>query len=140
MAGFFFRWRSGFEGMVGVDIAEGMVRRPFLARDNAKHPCNVDRLRRISGPKICSKARRIRGKIDFLYSLLVFQHIPDFAVIGRHLHAVSELLVRTEPLTCNSILANKNLLYQWKTELPDFVLPRFLAPGHTENSPEFDGN
>jgi len=117
-----------FEGMVGVDIAEGMVRRAdSFARDNGIR--NVD-LAAISGPEdLLHKAGEYAGKIDFLYSLLVFQHIPDFAVIEGYLHAVSELLEENGTAYLQFDTREQNLLYQWKTELPDFVLPRFWRRG-----------
>ena len=117
-----------FEGMVGVDIAEGMVRRAVsFARDNGVR--NVD-LAAISGPEdLLHKAGEYAGKIDFLYSLLVFQHIPDFAVIEGYLHAVSELLEENGTAYLQFDTREQNLLYQWKTELPDFVLPRFWRRG-----------
>ncbi len=117
-----------FEEMVGVDIAEGMVRRAVsFAGDNGIR--NVD-LAAISGPEdLLHKAGEYAGKIDFLYSLLVFQHIPDFAVIEGYLHAVSELLEENGIAYLQFDTREQNLLYQWKTELPDFVLPRFWRRG-----------
>ena len=117
-----------FEGMVGVDIAEGMVRRAdSFARDNGIR--NVD-LAAISGPEdLLHKAGEYAGKIDFLYSLLVFQHIPDFAVIEGYLHAVNELLEENGIAYLQFDTRDQDLFYQWKTGLPDFVLPRFWRRG-----------
>jgi SAM-dependent methyltransferase len=117
-----------FEEMVGVDIAEGMVRRAVsFAGDNGIR--NVA-LAAISGPEdLLHKAREYAGKVDFLYSLLVFQHIPDFAVIEGYLHAVGELLERNGIAYLQFDTREQNLFYQWKTELPDFVLPRFWRRG-----------
>lgn len=117
-----------FEEMVGVDIAEGMVRRAVsFAGDNGIR--NVA-LAAISGPEdLLHKAGEYAGKVDFLYSLLVFQHIPDFAVIESYLHAISELLEENGIAYLQFDTREQNLLYQWKTELPDFVLPRFWRRG-----------
>jgi SAM-dependent methyltransferase len=117
-----------FEEMVGVDIAEGMVRRAVsYAGDNGIH--NVD-LKAISGPEhLLHKAGEYAGKIDFLYSLLVFQHIPDFAVIEGYLYAVNELLEENGIAYLQFDTRDQDLFYQWKTGLPDFVLPRFWRRG-----------
>jgi cyclopropane fatty-acyl-phospholipid synthase-like methyltransferase len=117
-----------FEEVVGVDIAEGMVRRAVsYAGDNGIR--NVA-LAAISGPEdLLHKAGEYAGKVDFLYSLLVFQHIPDFAVIEGYLHAVSELLEENGIAYLQFDTREQTLLYQCKTELPDFVLPRFWRRG-----------
>ena len=117
-----------FEEMVGVDIAEGMVRRAVsFAGDNGIR--NVT-LAAISGPEdLLHTAGEYAGKVDFLYSLLVFQHIPDFAVIESYLHAISELLEENGIAYLQFDTREQNLLYQWKTELPDFVLPKFWRRG-----------
>ena len=117
-----------FEEMVGVDIAEGMVRRAVsYAGDNGVR--NVA-LAAISGPEdLLNKAGEFAGKVDFLYSLLVFQHIPDFAVIEGYLHAVSELLEENGIAYLQFDTREQTLLSQCKTELPDFVLPRFWRRG-----------
>jgi SAM-dependent methyltransferase len=123
-----FPMARNFEEMVGVDIAEGMVRRAVsFAGDNGIR--NVD-LTVISGPEdLLHKAGEYVGKIDFLYSLLVFQHIPDFAVIEGYLHAVNELLEENGIAYLQFDTREQDLLYQWKTGLPDFVLPRFWRRG-----------
>jgi SAM-dependent methyltransferase len=117
-----------FEEMVGVDIAEGMVRRAVsFAGDNGIR--NVE-LATIAGPEdLLHKAEEYAGKIDFLYSLLVFQHIPDFAVIEGYLHAVGELLEENGIAYLQFDTREQNLFYLWKTELPDFVLPRLWRRG-----------
>jgi cyclopropane fatty-acyl-phospholipid synthase-like methyltransferase len=117
-----------FEEMVGVDIAEGMVRRAVsFAGDNGIR--NVE-LAAIAGPEdLLHKTEEYAAKIDFLYSLLVFQHIPDFAMIEGYLHAVSELLAENGIAYLQFDTREQNLFYQWKTELPDFVLPRFWRRG-----------
>jgi SAM-dependent methyltransferase len=123
-----FPMARNFEEMVGVDIAEGMVRRAVsFAGDNGIR--NVD-LAAISGPEdLLHKAGEYAGKIDFLYSLLVFQHIPDFAVIEGYLHAVNELLEENGIAYLQFDTRDQDLFYQWKTGLPDFVLPRFWRRG-----------
>jgi len=117
-----------FEEMVGVDIAEGMVRRAVsFAGDNGIR--NVA-LAAISGPEdLLHKAGEYAGKVDFLYSWLVFQHIPDFAMIEGYLHAIGELLEENGIAYLQFDTRGQNFLYQWKTELPDFVLPRFWRRG-----------
>jgi SAM-dependent methyltransferase len=117
-----------FEEMVGVDIAEGMVRRAIsYAGDSGIR--NVA-LAAISGPEdLLRKAGEFAGKVDFLYSLLVFQHIADFAAIEGYLHAVSELLEENGIAYLQFDTREQTLVYQCKTGLPDFVLPRFWRRG-----------
>ena len=117
-----------FEEMVGVDIAEGMVRRAVSCASN-KGIRNL-KFAAISGPEdLLHKAMEYERKVDFLYSLLVFQHIPDFSVIEGYLHAVSELLEDNGTAYLQFDTREQTLLYQCKTELPDFVLPRFWRRG-----------
>jgi SAM-dependent methyltransferase len=117
-----------FEEMVGVDIAEGMIQRAkSFASDNGVE--NVT-LTAISGPEdLLHKAGKYGGKIDFLYSLLVFQHIPDFEVIEGYLHAVSVLLEDKGIAYLQFDTREEDFLYHLKTRLPDPLLPRFWRRG-----------
>ncbi len=80
-----------FREVVGVDISRGMIERATsFARDNAI--ANVS-CHAISGPvDFLRQAGNHAGRCDFIYSLLVFQHIPDFPVIEGYLHVIRLLL------------------------------------------------
>ncbi len=126
-----------FQEAVGVDIAEGMVRRArAFAVDNGIR--NVA-LAAVSGPEdLLQKAGGYAGKIDFVYSLLVLQHISDFRVIEGYLHVVSILLEENGVAYLQFDTREQNTLYNLKTNLPDFVLPRFWRSGirRIRRSPE----
>ena len=117
-----------FREMIGVDIAAGMVTRATtFARDNTVQ--NVSFIP-ISGPedflrKVCYSV----GKCDLLYSLLVFQHIPDFPMIEGYLHVVRVLLHPQGIAYLQFDTRPQDLLYRLKTRLPDFLLPRFWRRG-----------
>ena len=134
-----FPMARNFEEMVGVDIAEGMVRRAVsFAGDNGIR--NVD-LTAISGPEdLLHKAGEYAGKIDFLYSLLVFQHIPDFAVIEGYLHAVNELLEENGIAYLQFDTRDQDLLLPVEDGAAGFCAAQVLAPGNTQDSAKYGGN
>jgi SAM-dependent methyltransferase len=117
-----------FREAVGVDIAEEMVLRArCFAREKGVH--NVSYFP-ISGPEELLKvAGKYEGKVSFLYSLLVFQHIPDFAMIEGYLCAIRILLEVHGIAYLQFDTRPKGFAYQLKTKLPDFVLPRFWRKG-----------
>jgi len=79
-----------FQTVVGVDIARGMVERATAFACERAIP-NVS-FAAISGPEnFLRAARNYTGKCDFIYSLLVFQHIPDFSAIACPLHVFRHL-------------------------------------------------
>jgi SAM-dependent methyltransferase len=117
-----------FTEMLGVDIAVTMVRcARCFARDYAVH--NVSYFS-ISGPdNLLIVAGKYEGKINFLYSLLVFQHIPDFSLIEGYLCAIRSLLEIQGIAYLQFDTRPKSLAYRMKSILPDFVLPRFWRKG-----------
>lgn len=117
-----------FQELVGVDIAEGMVNRAIaFAQDNGIH--NVE-FSAISGPEdLLHKAGTYVSRVDFLYSLLVFQHISDVSVIEGYLYVISVLLEEDGLAYLQFDTRDKNVSYQLKTSLPDFLLPRFWRRG-----------
>lgn len=119
---------SVFHEMVGADISEGMIRR---ARQFAGERGTANaRFVTVAEPEeMLSRLGDMTGRVSFIYSLLVFQHIANFRIIDSYLAAVGQLLSRdglaylqfdTRPLT---------LPYRIKTALPDLVLPRFWRRG-----------
>lgn len=123
-----FPLAARFREMVGVDIAEGMVRRAqSFARD--KGIGNVS-FAAISGPEdLLHRAGNYAGRINFLYSLLVFQHVPDLPMIEGYLHAMGILLEENGIAYLQFDTRPKNIGYHLKCNLPDFLLPRFWRKG-----------
>jgi SAM-dependent methyltransferase len=126
-----------FRKAVGADIARGMVRHAtsFARRNNVNNTFFVV----ISGPSdLLEKAGDLAGTCDFIYSLLVFQHIPDFSMIEGYLQAIRELLHEQGLAYLQFDTRPQNLAYRLKTQLPDFLLPRFWRRGirRIRRSPE----
>jgi SAM-dependent methyltransferase len=117
-----------FDNVVGVDISTGMIERATtLARDNGIS--NVAFLP-VSGPEnLFRQASRYSGGCDLIYSLLVFQHIPDFAEIEGYLHVIGALLYQHGLAYLQFDTRPQTLLYHLKSNLPDFLLPRFSRRG-----------
>ncbi len=68
------------------------------------------------------------GKVSSVYSLLVFQHIPNFQIIESYVAAIRQMLLARQQLTSIKD-APCNLTLYVKTALPDFVLPKYLRRG-----------
>jgi cyclopropane fatty-acyl-phospholipid synthase-like methyltransferase len=117
-----------FLEVVGVDITEGMVQRA-QQRARVKGIRNV-RFRTIAGPEdLLQDAGNYAGRINFLYSLLVFQHISDLRMIAGYLKAVAMLLEENGIAYLQFDTRPKSFAYHVKSYLPDFVLPRFWRKG-----------
>jgi SAM-dependent methyltransferase len=126
-----------FREVVGVDIAPGMVKRAvsFAGDNSVKNTSFVS----ISGPEdFLQRTGNYAGKCDLIYSLLVFQHIPEFSMIEGYLHALRVLLHPQGLAYLQFDTRPKDLPYRIKTRLPDFFLPRFWRRGirRVRRSPE----
>ncbi len=117
-----------FREVVGVDISRGMIERATsFARE--KGIANV-LYAAISGPvDFLWQAGNFAGRCDFVYSLLVFQHIPDFSLIEGYLHVIRHLLHEQGLAYLQFDTRPKTFAYRLKTSLPDFLLPRFWRRG-----------
>ena len=126
-----------FQQVVGVDIAHGMVERAVsFARDNGIK--NASFLP-VSGPEdFLQRAGHHVGKCDFIYSLLVFQHISELSVIEGYLHVIRVLLHEHGLAYLQFDTRPSDFRYRLKTRLPDFLLPRFWRRGirRIRQSPE----
>src|SRR5690348_939912 len=73
-----------FDRAIGVDVSEGMVVR---ARESARNRgiTNVQFARIGEPPDLTRFFSAEIGQVTFVYSLLVFQHIPDFRVIQAYI-------------------------------------------------------
>lgn len=117
-----------FQMVVGVDIARGMVER---ATSFAYHRGiqNVA-FSAIAGPEdFLQRVGNYAGTCNFIYSLLVFQHIPDFSIIQGYLHVIRILLHEHGLAYLQFDTRPANLAYRLKNHLPDFLLPRFWRKG-----------
>jgi SAM-dependent methyltransferase len=126
-----------FDEVVGVDISQGMVHRAnAFAQHNGIGNASFFS---ISGPEdFLSRVGNYAGSCDFIYSLLVFQHIPDPAVIQGYLQVVRILLHESGVAYLQFDTRPQTLAYRLKTNLPDSLLPVFWRRGirRIRRSPE----
>jgi SAM-dependent methyltransferase len=123
-----FPLASHFREVVGADIAESMIERARrFASDNGVS--NV-RFCNIAGPEdLLHRVGNYTGRIDLLYSLLVFQHIPDLAMIEGYLHVIGVLLAEGGIAYLQFDTRPENFAYHIKSRMPDLLLPRFWRKG-----------
>ena len=117
-----------FRQVLGTDISPRMVERAAsYARDNAIE--NVYFVA-ISGPEdLLQRVGGHAGNCDLIYSLLVFQHIPDFSTILGYLHVIRVLLHERGLAYLQFDTRPETAAYRLKMRLPDFALPRFWRRG-----------
>ena len=117
-----------FGHVVGVDISPSMIQRAVsFARDNGIRNTTY---RAINGPEsFLHECGEFAGRCDFIYSLLVFQHIPDFSMIEGHLHVIRVLLHKHGTAYLQFDTRPCSAAYRLKTRLPDCLLPRFWRRG-----------
>lgn len=117
-----------FRQMIGIDVSTGMVSR---AQEFARqHQTSNAQFVAVSQPSALLNALpRELGKASFIYSLLVFQHIPDFQIIESYIAAISQLLSRDGAAYLQFDTRVETLPYHLKSALPDFVLPKFWRRG-----------
>jgi cyclopropane fatty-acyl-phospholipid synthase-like methyltransferase len=117
-----------FQQAIGVDLSESMIRRAAsYARDNGVE--NV-RYTSITGPEdLAHKFQTHAGQCDFIYSLLVFQHIPEFSTIDGYLHVIRTLLHHRGLAYLQFDTRPQDFAYRLKTALPDWLLPRLWRRG-----------
>jgi cyclopropane fatty-acyl-phospholipid synthase-like methyltransferase len=117
-----------FDEMVGVDISEGMTRRARAFAD--ERGVSNARFVTVGEPAdLVNVLADVTGRVSFIYSLLVFQHIPDFETIDSYLAAVSRLLSRDGIAYLQFDSRRQTLPYRIKTALPDWALPRYWRRG-----------
>lgn len=119
---------SYFRQMVGVDIAENMLKRA-RACARGKGIRNVEFVAVSAPEELLYKAGMYVSKVDFLYSLLVFQHIFDYSAIEGYLRIIRWLLAEDGVAYVQFDTREKGFSYRLKTSLPDFLLPRFWRRG-----------
>jgi SAM-dependent methyltransferase len=128
---------SVFRQVVGVDIAQGMIQRAVSFAEDIS--INNASFLTISGPEgFLRNALHYKSAVDFIYSLLVFQHIPEFYTIEGYLQVIRVLLHKRGLAYLQFDTRPRDLWYRLKTRLPDFLLPRFWRRGirRIRRSPE----
>jgi SAM-dependent methyltransferase len=126
-----------FDQVLGVDISQGMVLRA-TAHAQVTGVANASFFS-ISGPEdFLKRVGNYAGSCDFIYSLLVFQHISDFSTIEGYLQVTRILLHERGVAYLQFDTRPKTLAYRLKTQLPDSLLPRFWRRGirRIRRSPE----
>jgi SAM-dependent methyltransferase len=117
-----------FRRMIGIDISNGMVRR---AQESARsREITNAQFVAVSEPgELPIALPQEVGKVSFVYSLLVFQHIPDFQIIESYVAAIRQMLSPDGAAYLQFDTRPATLAYHLKTALPDFVLPKYLRRG-----------
>jgi len=114
--------------MMGIDVAPAMVRQAqHVAEERSVN--NIRFLAFALPAKAPDELKDLFGRTDFLYSLLVFQHVEDFGVIEGFISLTRSLLSPSGIAYLQFDTRPKTLPYRLKTALPDFVLPWFLRRG-----------
>lgn len=117
-----------FQQVIGVDISHEMIRqaRAFSAQ---RKVTNVKFLSVCDPEQAGSGWHELDGQVDFIYSLLVFQHIEEFDVIKQYLGLVRSWLSRTGVAYLQFDTRAETMLYRVKNALPDPMLPPNLRRG-----------
>jgi SAM-dependent methyltransferase len=126
-----------FREVLGVDISRAMIQRAKSCAQN--NGIDNASFLAISGPEdFLAAVGNYAGSCDFIYSLLVFQHIPDFSIIEGYLRVIRILLHGSGVAYLQFDTRPQTLAYRLKTRLPDALLPRFWRRGirRVRRSPE----
>jgi SAM-dependent methyltransferase len=117
-----------FEDVVGADIAPSMLRQA-TALAAQKCATNIS-FKVVSHPDhLLQELTAYVARCDFIYSLLVFQHIPEFSAIQAYLHTIRALLHPQGLAYLQFDTRPQTWTYHLKTALPDSLLPRFWKRG-----------
>jgi SAM-dependent methyltransferase len=117
-----------FRRMIGIDISKGMIRR---AQESARQRQITNaQFVAISEPGgLLAVLPQEVGRVSFVYSLLVFQHIPDFQTIESYIAVIGQMLSQDGAAYLQFDTRVQTLPYYLKTALPDFVLPKYVRRG-----------
>lgn len=112
-----------FDKVVGFDISKGMVEQA-TANAGARGTTNAC-FSKVEAPgALAQHLQGIAENVDFLYSLLVFQHIDDFRVIDAYIQSICHLLAPNGIAYLQFDTRSEGLIYQLKSLVPDPLLPR----------------
>jgi cyclopropane fatty-acyl-phospholipid synthase-like methyltransferase len=123
-----FPLANHFERVFGLDISSEMVRQATtlaVQKDitNARFFSLADYERRPDDLGLTASS------VDFVYSLIVFQHIADFQSIKNYFELIGLLLSCEGVAYLQFDTRPQGFTYRVKNFLPDFMLPRFLRRG-----------
>ena len=107
---------GAFERVDGVDIAPEMI----AASRAADLPSNVH-LEVNSGTDLGAFDD---GSFDFVFALMVFQHIPDRAVVGSYLEEVARVVRPGAKAVLHFDTRPESVMRRLALKLPDALLPR----------------
>jgi cyclopropane fatty-acyl-phospholipid synthase-like methyltransferase len=112
-----------FATAVGVDVSAEMIRR---ARRNSAD-LGVRNVEWIVATEPAAVLQRsdLAGKVDLLYSLLVFQHIEQADVIDAYIGVIAELLSAGGIAYLHFDTRDRTALYRLRNRLPEGLLPWF---------------
>ena len=117
-----------FQQVLGLDVSRSMIQQVISAATE-KRVTNVA-FCAIAGPEdFVQLATTNPTRFDFIYSLLVFQHVPDLSTIAGYLLVIRTLLHPRGLAYLQFDTRPPGLSYRLKTRLPDFLLPRFWRRG-----------
>ncbi len=123
-----FPLANHFEQVFGLDISSEMVRQA-VALAAQKNIANTRFLTLADYQNRSDGFSPKAGSVDFIYSLIVFQHIPDFHCIEDYFELIRLLLSSRGVAYLQFDTRPQGLSYRVKNSLPDFLLPRFLRRG-----------
>ena len=119
---------SYFQRVVGADVSPSMIQRATSFAQN--NGINNVSFCAITGPEdFLHQCGELSKSCDFIYSILVFQHIPDFPMIEGYLHVIRVLLHKCGLAYLQFDTRPSSVAYRLKTRLPDFLLPRLWRRG-----------
>jgi SAM-dependent methyltransferase len=123
-----FPLANHFERVCGLDISSEMVRQA-VGLAVRKNIANARFLTLADYHSRSEDFGLTAGSVDFVYSLIVFQHIPDFRCLKDYFKLVKLLLSLRGVAYLQFDTRPQGLAYRVKNSLPDFLLPRFLRRG-----------
>jgi len=123
-----FPMSKHFEKVVGLDIAPEMIRQARLLASE-RRIANADLFSISQLDPSLSHVPNLNSRVDFIYSLLVFQHIEEFAFIEKYLGLVRACLSRMGVAYLQFDTRTETPLYRLKNILPDSILPPYLRRG-----------
>jgi SAM-dependent methyltransferase len=104
-----------FNQVSGVDISPTMLNK-LKARAKEKNVTNIDCF--LPHEKWDEKS------YDYVYSFIVFQHIPDFNIIDSYIKRISAALKKTGIGQMQFDTRPASVSYKIRNMLPDFMLPK----------------
>jgi SAM-dependent methyltransferase len=123
-----FPMAQHFDKVVGVDISPEMIRQARMVASRRK-VTNIEFYTPADLLSATSGAAGLKRSVEFVYSLLVFQHIEQFHVIEEYLRLVCSWLSPKGVAYLQFDTRKETLLYKVKNAIPDQMLPRHLRRG-----------